>query len=110
MGFLLRTDFMVRYRIYTVGHDGHFTGPPAEVEAADDREILVAAEKQSKGFAVEIWDHKRFVARIPPRRKVLLAQMLRDVRPSNSRSGNLLPLADREPIGRTQIINTKIPK
>ena len=30
---------MVHYRIYAVGKDGHFTGPPEEVECADDKEV-----------------------------------------------------------------------
>jgi hypothetical protein len=50
------------------GRDGHFAGPPAEVEGADDREILAHAQKLTNAFGLEIWDHKRFVARIPPPR------------------------------------------
>jgi hypothetical protein len=34
---------MVHYRIYTVGKDGHFTGPPEEVECADDNEVAATA-------------------------------------------------------------------
>ena len=33
---------------------------------ADDREILAHAQKLSIAFGLKIWDHKRFVARIPP--------------------------------------------
>jgi hypothetical protein len=54
------------YRVYTVGNDGHFTGPAAEVEAADDSGVFAyCAEKLADGHVLEVWDHKRFVARIP---------------------------------------------
>ena len=50
--------------IYKIGRDGHFTGPPAEVECDHDSDILAQAEKLADGHALEIWDYKRFVGRI----------------------------------------------
>jgi len=44
------------YRIYTTGPDGYLFGIPKVEECVDDKE---AVEK-----AVEIWDLKRFVARL----------------------------------------------
>jgi hypothetical protein len=55
---------MVYYRIYTVGKDGHFTGPHKEVECADDREVVATAMQMKNGLDMEIWDHKRFVIRL----------------------------------------------
>jgi hypothetical protein len=55
---------MIRYRICTVGKDGHFTGPPQEVECADDREVVATAMQMKNGLDMEIWDHKRFVIRL----------------------------------------------
>src|ERR1700721_974908 len=55
---------MIRYRICTVGKDGHFTGPPQEVECADDREVVAVAMQMKNGLDMEIWDHKRFVIRL----------------------------------------------
>ena len=56
---------MPTYRIYAVGHDGHYSGPPEVVECADDREIVEKAMRTADGFAIEIWDSKRCVARLP---------------------------------------------
>jgi hypothetical protein len=55
---------MVNYRIYTVGKDGHFTGPPQEVECADDNEAVATAMQMKNGLDMEIWDFKRFVTRL----------------------------------------------
>jgi hypothetical protein len=55
---------MVHYRIYTVGKDGHFGGPPEEMECADDREVVATAMQMRNGLDMEIWDHKRFVIRL----------------------------------------------
>ena len=55
---------MAHYRIYTVGQDGHFTGPPEEVECADDNEVVAVAMQLKNGRDLEIWDHKRFVVRL----------------------------------------------
>jgi hypothetical protein len=55
---------MVRYRIYTIGKDSHFTGPPEEVECADDKEVVATAMQMKNGLDMEIWDHKRFVIRL----------------------------------------------
>ena len=56
---------MVHYRIYTIGKDGHFTGLPQEVECADNRKVVATAIEMKDGLDMEIWDHKRFVARLP---------------------------------------------
>ena len=52
------------YRIYTIAKDGHFNGPPEEVECADDKEVVAAAIQMKNGLDMEIWDHKRFVIRL----------------------------------------------
>jgi hypothetical protein len=59
---------MIRYRIYTVGTDGHFAGPPKEVECANDKEAIAAALQMKNGLDMEIWDYKRFVIRLTVRR------------------------------------------
>ena len=62
---------MINYRIFTVGKDGYFTGPPKEVECANDTEVVAIAMQMKNGLDMEIWDHKRFVIRLtvraPPR-------------------------------------------
>ena len=35
------------------------------MECADDKEAVERAAQLGDGLAVEIWDHKRFVARLP---------------------------------------------
>jgi hypothetical protein len=40
--------------IYTVGNDGHFTGPPEEVECADDTEVVATAMQMKNGLDMEI--------------------------------------------------------
>ena len=64
---------MVHYRIYTVGEDGHFTGPPQEVECADDKEAVATAMQMKNGLDMEIWDHKRFVVRLTVDQRVTAA-------------------------------------
>jgi hypothetical protein len=51
---------MPTYRIFTVGRDQHFSGMPEIVECVDDNEAV-----DTNGLDLEIWDHKRRVARIP---------------------------------------------
>jgi hypothetical protein len=54
-----------KYRVYMVGRDGRFLGPPKEVECADDEEIVVKAMRMTSGLDLEIWDHTRLVVRLP---------------------------------------------
>ena len=54
----------ITYRIYTIGRDGLFKNIEV-VECADDREAVDRAIRAADGFDVEIWDYKRFVARLP---------------------------------------------
>ncbi len=56
---------MPTYRIHTVGRDGRFLGHHQVVDCADDKEAVDNAMLIADGFAVEIWDFKRFVARLP---------------------------------------------
>jgi hypothetical protein len=56
---------MPTYRIFTVGHDQHFSGMPEFVECVDDNEAVDRAMQLANGLDLEIWDHKRRVARIP---------------------------------------------
>ena len=55
---------MITYRIYTIGLDGHFANVEV-AECADDKEVVEKALAQVDGRAIEIWDHKRFVVRLP---------------------------------------------
>ena len=56
---------MPKYRIFTVGHDQHFVGVPEFVECVDDNEAVDKAMQLMNGRDVEIWDHRRKVARLP---------------------------------------------
>ena len=47
---------MPTYRIYAVGRDGHFSGPPEVVDCGDDKEAVRKAMLIADGFSVEIWD------------------------------------------------------
>jgi hypothetical protein len=55
---------MITYRIYTIGADGRFSSIDV-AECADDKEVVEKALAQTNGRAIEIWDHKRFVVRLP---------------------------------------------
>jgi hypothetical protein len=55
----------ISYRIHTIGHDGYLFGTPKVAECADDKEAVEKATQLAAGLDVEIWDHKRFVARLP---------------------------------------------
>jgi hypothetical protein len=55
---------MVDYRIYTVGEDGHFTGPPIEVECADDREVVALAMQMKNGLDMETLTVNRMTKRL----------------------------------------------
>jgi hypothetical protein len=56
---------MTTYRINTIGRDGRFSGTKA-VECVDDEEA-VAKGQPADGDDVLIWEHTRFVARLPGR-------------------------------------------
>jgi PII-like signaling protein len=56
---------MSTYRIFTVGRDQHFSGMPVIVECVDDKEAVDKAMQLANGRDLEIWDHKRMVARLP---------------------------------------------
>jgi hypothetical protein len=68
------TQFVIltttKYRVYTVGRDGRFLGPPKEMECADDEEIVIKALRMASGLDLEIWDHtpsrQRIKSTIPP--------------------------------------------
>jgi hypothetical protein len=49
-------DGIYHYRIYTVGKDGHFTGPLEEVEYADDREIVATAFQRGASITSRAMD------------------------------------------------------
>jgi hypothetical protein len=55
---------MTQYRICTVGRDGRFTGPAQVAECANDQEAVERAIQAANGLVIEIWDYKRFVARL----------------------------------------------
>jgi hypothetical protein len=55
---------MNTYRIHTIGQNGYLAR--AEVaECASDEEVVQKALGEANGSVIEIWDHKRFVARLP---------------------------------------------
>jgi len=56
---------MPTYRIFTVEHDQHYSGMPKIVECVDDNEAVDQAMQLANGLDLEIWDHKRIVARLP---------------------------------------------
>ena len=56
---------MPTYRIFTVGHDQHYSGMPQIVECVDDNEAVDKAMQFLNGLDLEIWDQKRMVARLP---------------------------------------------
>jgi hypothetical protein len=55
----------ISYRVYLIGRGGHLSGGPEVVECTDDKEAVEKALQLANGLDVEIWDHKRFVARLP---------------------------------------------
>jgi hypothetical protein len=55
----------ISYRVYVIDRGSHFLGASEVVECADDKEAVEKAVQLSAGLDVEIWDHKRFVARLP---------------------------------------------
>jgi len=55
---------IIPYRICTIGPDGRFSGIEV-AECVDDKEVIEKALSQTNDRAIEIWDHKRFVARLP---------------------------------------------
>jgi hypothetical protein len=57
---------MPTYRICTLGSDGNNFSNIEMAECTDDKEAVVRAiHAAATGPDVEIWDYKRFVARLP---------------------------------------------
>lgn len=56
---------MSTYRIFTIGEDQHFTGMPVLVDCADDNAAVDKAMQLVDGHDLEVWDHKRMIARLP---------------------------------------------
>ena len=57
---------MPTYRICTLGSDGNNFPNIEMAECTDDKEAVVRAiHAAASGSDVEIWDYKRFVARLP---------------------------------------------
>jgi hypothetical protein len=59
------TAALKTYHLYTVGFDGKYAGLSRIVECADDREAVAKAMQTTDGIAVEIWEAKKIVARLP---------------------------------------------
>jgi hypothetical protein len=55
---------VIPYRVCTLGPDGGFAAVEV-LEAADDAQAVTTALIAASSFDVEIWDHQRFVARLP---------------------------------------------
>jgi hypothetical protein len=54
-----------KYRVYVVGRDGRFLGPPKELECTNDKEIVTKAMRMGSALDLEIWDDTRLVVRLP---------------------------------------------
>jgi hypothetical protein len=51
------------YRVYPVGESGHYIGR-LEIDCPDDETALGRAKEIADGHAVELWEGKRFIARL----------------------------------------------
>jgi len=58
---------MPAYRVYTIRDDGNFSNASEFIECADDKEAIEKAMQTMNGYALEIWDHGRLIARLPGR-------------------------------------------
>ena len=54
---------MPEYRIYTVGKDGHISGPPVLVDCPDDQTAVLEARRIHNGHAIEVWKGDNVVVR-----------------------------------------------
>ncbi len=54
---------MPAYRVYTIRDDGNFSNDSEFIECADDKEAIEKAMQTMNGYALEIWDHSRLIAR-----------------------------------------------
>ena len=57
------TCAMRHYRVYSLTN-GHVTGPPVLIIAADDDEALKRAEQLRDGHGLEVWDEAKLVGRL----------------------------------------------
>jgi hypothetical protein len=64
-----RVGAMTYYRFYHLDSEGDITDPPAVGEFADDHSAIQAAEALLDEKAIEVWDGKRVVIRLEPKRK-----------------------------------------
>jgi hypothetical protein len=55
---------MPAYRIYTIGRFGHFSSAE-DIECADDQEAIQKAQQAVNVCDVELWEQRRFIARLP---------------------------------------------
>jgi hypothetical protein len=55
---------MPEYRIYALTERLQIINPPAVLECGDDAEAIDLAREAINGHDLEVWEHKRFVARI----------------------------------------------
>ena len=55
---------MPEYRIYTIGRYGHFSSAE-DIECADDQEAIQKAQQAVSACDVELWERRRFIARLP---------------------------------------------
>jgi|HubBroStandDraft_5_1064220.scaffolds.fasta_scaffold232430_2 hypothetical protein len=55
---------MNTYRINTIGPNGYLARSEV-AECANDEAVVQKALGEANGSVIEIWDHKRFVARLP---------------------------------------------
>jgi hypothetical protein len=61
---------MPAYRFYFTRADNRPVGVPGQIECVDDAEAMLRAQERaaimpSGGVAVEIWDGRRLVGRVP---------------------------------------------
>ena len=62
-GFSAGVGARPRYRVYTLGEDGHIKGR-TEIRCPDDESALEHAKQLADGHAVELWECDRRIALI----------------------------------------------
>jgi hypothetical protein len=57
---------MPEYRIYTIGKDGHISGPADIIDADDDQAAREKAKQGLEGRTIEVWIDSRRIAKFDP--------------------------------------------
>jgi hypothetical protein len=62
------------YRIYTIGRYGHFSSAE-DIECADDQEAVQKAQQAVCVCDIELWEQRRFIARLLSKRPRDIARL-----------------------------------